>query len=52
MAYDNDSINYELLINTLEKAKGDYFLVFDKGSVIRIEDLMRKSDEFIIQKII
>ena len=50
MAYLNDNINYELLINSLEKAKGDYFLVFDKGSVIRIEDLMRKSDKFIIQK--
>jgi nicotinic acid mononucleotide adenylyltransferase len=50
MAYINDDVNYHLLINTLEKANGDYFLVFDKGDVIRIEDLMRKSNEFIIQK--
>jgi nicotinic acid mononucleotide adenylyltransferase len=50
MAYLNDNINYELLINALEKAKGDYFLVFDKNKVIRIEDLMRKSNEFVIQK--
>lgn len=45
-----DEINYDLLISTLEKTKGDYFLVFDKGEVIRIEDLMRKSTEFVIQK--
>jgi hypothetical protein len=45
-----DDINYDLLISTLEKTKGDYFLVFDKGEVIRIEDLMRKSTEFVIQK--
>lgn len=50
MAYINDDVNYHLLINTLEKTKGDYFLVFEKGDVIRIEDLLRKSDEFIIQK--
>lgn len=50
MAYINDDINYRLLINQLEKTNGDYFLVFDKGNVIRIEDLMRRSDEFIIQK--
>lgn len=49
-AYINDSINYQLLINTLEKAKGDYFLVFDKGSVLRIEEVMRKSNQFVIQK--
>jgi len=45
-----EEINYDLLISTLEKAKGDYFLVFDKKEVIRIEDLMRKSNEFVIQK--
>jgi len=45
-----EEINYDLLISTLEKANGDYFLVFDKGEVIRIEDLMRKSNEFVIQK--
>jgi nicotinic acid mononucleotide adenylyltransferase len=45
-----EKINYDLLISTLEKAKGDYFLVFYKGEVIRIEDLMRKSNEFVIQK--
>ena len=50
MAYINDDINYHLLINTLEKVKGDYFLVFDNGEVTRIEDLLRKSDEFVIQK--
>jgi hypothetical protein len=49
-AYINDDINYDLLISTLEKANGDYFLVFDKDEVIRIEDLMRKSTEFVIQK--
>ena len=50
MAYINDDINYHLLINTLEKVKGDYFLVFDNGEVTRIEDLLRKSNEFVIQK--
>lgn len=49
-AYINDNINYDLLISNLEKVDGDYFLVFDKGNVIRIEDLMRKSNEFVIQK--
>ena len=50
IAYINDDINYHLLINTLEKVKEDYFLVFDKTGLIRIEDLMRKADQFIIQK--
>jgi hypothetical protein len=50
MAYINDDVNYHLLINTLEKVKKDYFLVFDKTGIIRIEDLMRKADSFIIQK--
>lgn len=50
IAYINDDINYHLLINTLEKVEEDYFLVFDKTGVIRIEDLMRKTEQFIIQK--
>lgn len=50
MAYINDDVNYHLLINTLEKAEGDYFIVFDKNDVIRFEDLMRKNDKFVIQK--
>lgn len=50
MAYINDDVNYHLLINTLEKVKSDYLLVFDKTGVVRIEDLMRKADSFIIQK--
>ena len=48
MAYINNDINYHLLINTLEKVKGDYFLVFDNGEVTRIEDLLRKSNEHIL----
>jgi len=50
LAYYDDEINYHLLIKQLEKSKQDYFLVFDKNNVIRFEDLMRKSDSFIIQK--
>ena len=50
LAYYDEEINYHLLINQLEKSKQDYFLVFDKNNVIRFEDLMRKSDSFIIQK--
>jgi nicotinic acid mononucleotide adenylyltransferase len=50
MAYIENNINYELLINNLENSEKDYFLVFDKNNVIRFEDLMRQSDEFVINK--
>lgn len=50
MAYDGNTINYELLINNLENSEIDYFLVFDRNGIIRIEDLMRQSEEFIIYK--
>ena len=50
MAYVNTEVNYDLLLNTLEKSKGDYFLLFDSEEPIRLEDFLRKGDEFIIQK--
>jgi hypothetical protein len=50
MAYIENDVNYDLLMNTLEKSSMDYFLVFDNNSPIRIEDLMRRGDEFIINK--
>lgn len=50
MAYINDDVNYHLLINTLEKAEGDYFIVFDKNDVIRFEDFLRRDEKFVIQK--
>ena len=48
MAYINNDVNYDLLLSTLEKADGDYLLVFDNNKPIRIEDLMRKGDSFIL----
>ena len=50
MAYINEAVNYRLLISTLEKAKDDYFLVFENNQPTRLVDLLRKSDEFIINK--
>jgi hypothetical protein len=50
MAYIENDVNYDLLMDALEKSNMDYFLVFDNNSPIRIEDLMRRGDEFIINK--
>ena len=50
IAYCNDKLDIKLLMNVLEKFKGDYFLVFKDNQAIRLEDLMREDESFTIQK--
>ena len=45
-----EDVYYDLVIDTLENRDEDYLLVFTKGGMMRIEDLARMSNEFIIQK--
>ncbi len=49
-AYEGNSINTSLLISVLEKFKNDYFIVFKDNQAIRLEDIMREGNEFLIQK--
>ena len=49
-AYINEEVNIDLLVSCLEKSESDYLLVFDDNKPIRIEDLMRRSNQFLIQK--
>lgn len=55
MAYISTSgvdyeVDYDLVLNFLEKNEKDYFLVFNKEGMIRIEDFSRSGQSFIIQK--
>lgn len=54
MAYvsngDAYEVDYDLVLNFLESNEKDYFLVFNKEGMTRIEDFSRSSNNFIIQK--
>ena len=50
IAYCNDKLDIKLLMNVLEKFKGDYFLVFKDNQAIRLEDLMREKNSISIIK--
>lgn len=50
MAYNDDGLDVQLLMNVLEKYNSDYFLVFKDNQAIRLEDLMREDNTFSIQK--
>lgn len=50
MAYNDNGLDVQLLMNVLEKYNGDYFLTFKDNQAIRLEDLMREDNNFIIQK--
>lgn len=46
----NQAVNYSLLLNVLENNNRDYPLVFGLEETVRFEELMRRGNEFVVQK--